>query len=334
MSNDQQTIAIVGIESWLGQHMLEVLSASEVPLKSVVPLMASDAEVFIGSWMETPIYGQNLEGFDFSEVDGVIFAAGSAISKQYAPNAVEAGAWVIDLSSAFHEVEAVPMVLSSVNGDAYFNEGEKPKMVTGPSCMSLALCLLLDKLSNVGPLHRVEVATYQSASGLGQKGVDALVQQSAKVLNGQAADDPDEIPKAFNVLPIIDQALSHGYSREEERIYKECKRVLGDDRLVVNATAVRVPVFYGHGAAVHVFFARPLETSDLDTLKKQSGLHLVSDPLQASAVACTQSDPAVRIGRLRQDWVDPCGLHLWLMCDNVHRGVAWNAVQLVMRYIV
>ena len=334
MNASGATIALVGADSGLGERLLEVFSAAGLPIETLVPLLVDANEPFVGQWQEQMLYGQSLDAFDFSTCQGVIFAAGSSISKTWVPRVVESGAWVLDLSSAFHAVESMPMVVSGINDGDVFSGKAPPAFVTVPSCMSQALCVLLHQLRALGPLHRVEVATYQSASGAGPQGVERLVTESAQILNGQAPEVNAGGETAFNVRPAIDHLLANGYTQEEARIFKECQRVLGDERLVVNVTATRVPVFYGHGAAVHAFFQRPLEWATVEScLQGASAFSWRLDPVEASSIACTREDPPVRVARVRQDWIDPCGLHLWLMYDTVQRGVAWNATQLVQRFL-
>jgi aspartate-semialdehyde dehydrogenase len=275
---------------------------------------------------------QDLARFDFSQVQLALFSAGAAVSKEYAPKAVAAGAVVVDNSSQFRYEPDVPLVVAEVNPAALAGHRARG-IVANPNCSTMQLMVALKPLHDAAGIERLTVATYQSVSGAGRKGIEELGRQSAELLNGRPIE-PKAFAKqiAFNCLPHIDAFQDNGYTREEMKIVWETRKILGDESIRVSATAVRVPVFYGHSEAVHLETRTKLTAAEArELLKKAPGVEVLDEPATGGyptpVTEAAYRDP-VFVGRIREDLSHPRGLALWVVADNVRKGAALNAVQL------
>lgn len=332
-------VAVIGASGLVGQTIIEILSERAFPLASLTLVASRDSE-----GMAVPFRGQSLsiqplDTFDFATVDLAFFAIDTALSEEYVPRTLEAGCLVIDNSRAFRMDPAVPLVVPEVNAHT-LPDGLARGLFANPNCSTIALALVLKCLDDLAGLTRVEIATYQSVSGAGRAGLEALSRETARRLNGLPIDpDPAfaEVPIAFNVIPQIDDFEPSGYTREEMKLVHELRKILDRPALEVNPTAVRVPVFYGHAAAVHARFRETLPPERArEALQAASGVRVI-DALAPAGYPTPVTHAALQdevfVGRLRQDLDSPKGLNLWVVADNVRKGAALNAIQIAERLV-
>ncbi|MDR1075921.1 MAG: aspartate-semialdehyde dehydrogenase [Xanthomonadaceae bacterium] len=334
MSNQQNrafTVAVVGATGAVGETMLSILAERKFPVGGIVPLAS---ERSAGSEIEfdgKKITVRDLATFDPKGVDIALFSAGGGISKEYAPKFAAAGAVVIDNSSAFRYDDDVPLVVSEVNPEAAKN---RPRgIIANPNCSTMQLMVALAPLHRAAGIERINVATYQSVSGGGRSALEELGRQTAAILNFQDPD-PRRFPMqiAFNLIPHIDDFLDNGFTKEEMKLVWETRKILSDDSIQVNPTAVRVPVFYGHSEAVNIETKTKLTPEAArEILGKAAGVVVVDERKAAGyptpVTHASGTDP-VYVGRIRDDLSHPRGLNLWIVADNIRKGAALNAVQL------
>ena len=325
-------IAVVGATGAVGQVVVELLAEREFPVGALHLLASPDSAGKTVSFGGRHIRVRQLEGFDFSSVRLAFFAAGSDIAAHYAPLAAAAGCMVIDKSSHFRLRPDVPLVVPEVNGHALAELGAG-RLIASPNCSTIQLVVALKPLLDAFGLARINIATYQSVSGAGRRGVEELAGQSARLLNGQPAG-PGTFPRqiAFNVVPQVETFGAGGYTTEELKIVAESRRVLGIAGLPINPTCVRVPVFYGHSQAVHLETGvKASAAAARAVLAAAPGVRVLDDPANGdfpTAVGEAAGDDAVWVGRIREDLSHPMGLNLWVVSDNVRKGAALNSVQI------
>ena len=329
----QFRVAIVGATGLVGETMASVLEERDFPVSELYAL-ASERSVGRGlSFRGRYVPVRELQGFDFAQCDFALFSAGAAVSREYAPLAAAAGCLVIDNTSEFRLREDVPLVVPEVNPEALAGIGASG-IIANPNCSTIQLVVALKPLYDAAGIERISVATYQSVSGAGREALEELVRQSIALLSGKG---PIESPGgakqlAFNCVPHIDVFQDNGYTREEMKIVWETRKILGDASLRVNATAVRVPVFYGHSEAVHIDTRRPLSAGEArELLRNAPGVTVLDEPrLGGYPTAATEAAnrDTVYVGRIREDLAPDRGLNLWVVADNVRKGAATNSVQI------
>ncbi len=331
MGNRKFKVAVVGATGAVGEAMLSILAERKFPASEVIALASertAGREVGFGN---SELIVRDLATFDPKGVDIALFSAGGDISREYAPKFAAAGAVVIDNSSAFRYDDDVPLVVVEVNPDAAKN---RPRgIIANPNCSTMQLVVALKPIHDATGIERVNVATYQSTSGAGRSGMEELGRQTAELLNFQGAE-PKKFPVqiAFNLIPHIDAFEDNGYTREEMKLVWETRKILGDDRIQVNPTAVRVPVFYGHSEAVNVETREPITADAVRALLEKAPGVVVVDERKAGGYPtpvthASGTDP-VYVGRIRQDLSHPRAVNLWVVSDNIRKGAALNAVQL------
>jgi aspartate-semialdehyde dehydrogenase len=322
-------IAVVGVSSLIGAAVIDELRARKL---AIAELHALDDERSVGAPVsdeEVKLTVGDVAAFDFSRVDLVFFCGRAALSERYA-QAAAAHAWVIDGSAAFRTRADVPLVAADVNSHMLDSVGRRG-LIALPGSASVALATALAPLHELAGLSRVDVATYQAVSGSGRGAMDELAGETVAMLSGKKARGRAFGRQiAFNVIPLVDTLEADGVSREERRLWEETRRVLNLPELAVNATAVRVPVFFGHSLAVHAAFERSISVGDaLKVLQRGSGLGLI-DPesiaeFPTPATVATEPD-RVYVGRVRSDLTRDRGLNFWVVADNVRKCAAHNAV--------
>lgn len=327
-------IAVVGAASLIGEAVIDELRARKMPFAE---LHALDDERNVGR----PVTGDeaaesaktlalsDVAAFDFSRVDLVFFCGRSALSERYA-EAAAAHAWVIDGSAAFRARADVPLVAADVNPGALDGIGAQG-LIALPGSAGVALATVLAPLHALAGLQRAEVATYQAVSGSGRAAMDELAGETVAMLSGKKARGRAFGRQiAFNVIPQVDTLEADGASREERRLWEETRRVLDLPRLQINATAVRVPVFFGHSLAVHASFERSLSAADAAlVLRRGTGLSLIeADSTMEFPTPATlaMAPDKVYVGRLRADPTRDRALNFWVVADNVRKCAAHNAV--------
>jgi aspartate-semialdehyde dehydrogenase len=325
------TVAVVGATGAVGRTMIQVLTEREFPLGELRALASSRSagrpvHVAGRSW---PVEEATPE--TFRGVDIALFSAGGNVSRHLAPAAVEAGAAVVDNSSAFRMDEDVPLVVAGVNDAAA--ESHRG-IVANPNCSTMQLAPVLMALRDSVGLERVIVDTYQAVSGTGHKAVAELDEQIAAHAAGR---EPEARvyphPIAFNALPEIDVFLDDGYSKEEWKVIHESRKILDLPELRVSCTAVRVPVFTAHSEAVHVETREPIDPERARELfAAVPGVVVIDDPAAHRYPLATEAAgrDEVFVGRIRNDvsLADGRGLAFWVVSDNLRKGAATNAVQI------
>ena len=318
-------IAVVGASSLIGEALIEELNARKFPRAE---LHALDEERDLGRPLASDAGATDVAHFDFSRVDLAFFCGRAALSARYA-DAAAAHAWVIDSSSTFRMQERVPLVVADVNAGVL--EGMTRGLVALPGSASVALATALAPLHALAGLERAEVATYQAVSGSGRVAIDELAGETVAMLSGKKARGRAFGRQiAFNVIPQVDAFDADGSSREERRLWHETRRILGLANLAINATAVRVPVFFGHSLAVHATFERTLGVPDAArVLQRGTGLCLIEAGTAAefpTPATLASAPDKVYVGRLRADLTRDRALNFWIVADNVRKCAAHNAV--------
>jgi aspartate-semialdehyde dehydrogenase len=270
-----------------------------------------------------------------------LFSPGASVSEIYAPIAAAAGCIVIDNTSQFRYDEDIPLVVPEVNPQAialYKNRG----IIANPNCSTIQMLVALKPIYDAVGIDRINVCTYQAVSGTGKEAIEELASQTANLLNAKAIK-AEVYPKqiAFNVLPQIDVFMDNGYTKEEMKMVWETQKIMGDANIKVNATAVRVPVFFGHSEAVHIETKQKITVEQVrDLLRNAPGVVLMDERVNGgypTAVTEAANHDATFVGRVREDISHPKGINLWVVADNVRKGAALNSIQiaeeLVKNYI-
>ena len=320
-------IAIVGATGLVGQTILEVLQEYRVPVSELVALAREGGgrSVIFGG-RSIPV--EPLDGMDWSRVDVAFFAAGNPVSEAYAPKATEAGVTVIDKSSRFRMVPGVPLVVPEVNGATIGDA----RLIASPNCSTIQLVIALAPLARQFGLERIIVSTYQAVSGTGREAVTELEDETRHQIRGEALNPVVyPVPIAHNVLPFCDSFGDGDYTGEEWKLMRETSKILGEE-LALSATAVRVPVYVGHAESVYIETREPWSMDAVRAaLGKGPSVRIVDDP--ARGLVPTPRDAAgqddVLVGRIRKDPHHPRGLHLFVVADNLRRGAATNAIDIM-----
>lgn len=325
-------LAIVGATGAVGVTIREILEERKFPIENIF-LLASERSAgerlqFNGQSVSV----QNLAEFDFSKVDVALFSAGGAISEEYAPKAVKAGAVVVDNTSVYRYQDDIPLVVTEVNPERiadYKNRG----IIANPNCSTMQMMVALKPIQDAVGIEHINVATYQAVSGSGQKAVEELAKQTAQLLNArEVTHEVYDKQIAFNVLPNIDVLQENGYTKEEMKMVWETHKILEDDSIGVSPTAVRVPVFYGHSEAIHLQTRKPIDIEAVrGLLSDADGVELVDDMSQlsyATPVTHASGKDGVFVSRVRKDVGIENGIALWVVSDNVRKGAALNTVQI------
>jgi aspartate-semialdehyde dehydrogenase len=327
-------VAVVGATGMVGHEMLRVLAQRHFPSERVVALASERSKGLSVGYNGGSISIDLLDEKSFKGIDIALFAASSDIALIYGPLAAEAGALVIDNSSAWRMKENVPLVVPEVNSDDIRdNEG----IVANPNCCAIPLTVILNPLKQAVGLERVLVSTYQSASGAGRALVDELEDQTKAIAAGtepQAIAYPYQL--AYNVVPGGWRPESEGYNEEEVKIVNETRKILHMPELRITATCVRVPVPVGHGESVFVETTRKITADEARTLFGSAPGVMVEDDPHAKLYPTPHGvagKDEVYVGRIRNDASTKNGLALWLVSDNLRKGAALNAVQIAEQAI-
>ena len=324
-------VAIVGATGAVGETMLKILAERQFPVGTLHVLASARSAGEKVEYGARQLVIQDLATFDPAGVDIALFSAGGSVSKEYAPKFAAAGAVVIDNSSVFRNDDDVPLVVSEVNPEAARN---RPRgIIANPNCSTMQLMVALAPIHRAVGIERINIATYQSVSGTGRRALEELGKQTAGMLNFREVE-PEVYPVqiAFNVIPHGGDFLDNGYTSEEMKLVWETRKILGDDTIGVNATVVRVPVFYGHSEAVHIETREKISAAQARALlEKAPGVEVVDEQVGGgypTPVTHASGNDPVYVGRIREDISHPRGLDLWVVSDNIRKGAALNAVQL------
>ncbi len=329
-------IAIVGATGAVGEVLIELLQSRAFPVTELHLLASSRSAGTRIQFGHHYISVKDVEQFDFKGINFVFFAAGGDVSAAHAARAQAAGCVVIDKSSRFRLAPDVPLVVPEVNGHC-LEQVRKGSMVASPNCSTAQLVMVLAPLHRAAGVLRVNIATYQAVSGAGRSGISALASETADLLNVKPVGEPKTFPvqMAFNVIPQVERMGPNGFTTEEEKLIAETRRILELPDLAINPTCVRVPVFFGHGQAVHIELGKSLTAQEAsDILIAMPGLQVHSDPsyLPTPVVDAVGHDEVV-VGRIRVDPSHRSGIDLWTVGDNTRKGAALNSVQIAERLV-
>ena len=331
--SEKLNIAVVGATGAVGEAMLSILAEYGFGNANVHALASERSLGKTVDFGNRCLAVEVLDDFDFAGCDFALFSAGGGISLKHAPRAAAAGCTVIDNTSAFRLDPEIPLVVPEINGDLLENL-EPGSIIANPNCSTIQMLIAIAPIHAIAGLDRVNVATYQSVSGAGSEGMEELARQTMDRLSFKDVK-PSVFaqPIAFNAIPVIDTMQDNDYTREEMKLHWETCKILRDDSIGVNATAVRIPVFYGHSEAVHLETSRDISIEAVrEAMHKAPGLVLIDDndpKAQVTAVTHAAGKDEVFVSRLRRDHSHPRGINLWVVGDNVRKGAALNAVQIL-----
>ncbi|HWN48203.1 MAG TPA: aspartate-semialdehyde dehydrogenase [Steroidobacteraceae bacterium] len=326
-------VAVLGATGLVGDTMIRVLQERDFPVSELLPLASNRS---LGKRVEfrgrhIPVI--DVATFDFKRAQIGLFSAGGEVSREYAPKAAAAGCIVIDNTSEFRYDDDIPLVVPEVNAHAIV-EYKKRGIIANPNCSTIQMVVALKPIYDAVGITRINVATYQSVSGAGKEAVDELAAQTTRLMSGEEPDKPKVIAKriAFNCVPQIDKFMDNGYTKEEMKMVWETRKIFGDQSILVNATAVRVPVFFGHSEAVHVETRKKITAEAArELLRKSPGIEVIDErkpggyPTAATEAA---NQDTVYVGRIREDISHERGLNLWIVSDNIRKGAATNSIQI------
>ncbi|MFO7596288.1 MAG: aspartate-semialdehyde dehydrogenase [Desulfocurvibacter africanus] len=324
----QWKVAVVGATGAVGREMLKTLEQREFPCE-VTPFSSSRSAGSKVPFRDGELTVKELKEDSFKGFDLALFSAGGSTSLKFAPLAAQQGCVVVDNSSAWRMDPKIPLVVPEVNAhDLEWHPG----IIANPNCSTIQMVVVLKPLHDVATIKRVVVSTYQAVSGTGQKAIVELENQVRRLMSGHEAN-PEVYPHqiAFNCLPQIDVFLENEYTKEEMKMVHETQKIMGDDSIKVTATAVRVPVFYGHSESVNVEFEKPITPQGARAILSQApGVRVFDNPSEKiypmAIVAAGEDDTFV--GRIRKDETIDNGLNMWIVADNIRKGAALNAVQI------
>jgi aspartate-semialdehyde dehydrogenase len=325
-------IAVVGATGVVGESMLEILAERKFPVGKVHALASERSVGKTVAFGNKELKVGDLAEFDFSSVQIGLFSPGASISAIYAPQAVEAGCVVIDNTSQFRYDDDIPLVVPEVNEDA-IADYTKRGIIANPNCSTIQMVVALKPIYDAVGIERVNVCTYQAVSGAGRELIEDLVHETTTLLNGRPLERQGPTKQiGFNVIPHIDVFLDNRYTKEEMKMVWETRKILGDNEILVNPTAVRVPVFYGHSEAIHIETRDKISARQVaDLLRDAPGVQVL-DGIETGhyPTAVTESSGAdpVFVGRIREDISHPRGIDLWVVADNIRKGAALNSVQI------
>ena len=325
-------VAVVGATGAVGECMLEILAERKFPVGKVHALASERSAGNTVSFGRRELVVENLADFDFSQVQIGLFSPGASVSAIYAPKAGAAGCVVIDNTSQFRYEADIPLVVPEVNPGALADFRNR-NIIANPNCSTIQMLVALKPIYDAVGIERINVATYQAVSGTGKEAIEELATQTASLLNGRPVEAkvyPRQI--AFNVLPHIDAFQDNGYTKEEMKMVWETRKILGDERIQVNPTCVRVPVFYGHSEAVHIETREKISAEQARRLLAAAPGVVVLDDRAPGGYPTPVGDASgkdpVFVGRIREDISHPRGLDLWVVADNVRKGAALNSIQI------
>ena len=329
---DKVNIAVVGATGAVGEVMLDILADRMVPAKNVYPLASERSLGKQVNFGNTTIAVNDLATFDFSKVQIGLFSAGASVSKVYAVKAAETGCVVIDNTSQFRYQKDIPLVISEVNPEKiadHVNTG----IIANPNCSTMQMLVALKPIHDAVGITRINVATYQAVSGSGKKAIEDLVHQTSALLNGRPVKLEGKNKQiAFNAVPQIDSFQDNRYTKEEMKMVWETQKIFDDETIMVNPTAVRIPVFYGHSEAVHIETKLKITQDEVvNLMKKAPGIKLIDGTTigqYPTAVSDGSGSDPVFVGRIREDISHPQGINMWIVADNIRKGAALNTIQI------
>lgn len=340
MKKQSYNVAVVGATGAVGQEMISILQERNFPIGELKALASERSHGREIEFNGRKIQVHKLGKTSFKDIDIALFSAGASRSREFAPIAVEAGAVVIDNSSAFRMEEDIPLIIPEINPHR-IADYTKRGIIANPNCTTAVAIMALKPIHDIAKIKRVVAASYQAVSGAGAQAMEELRIQTKAIMEGKPFDSrvfPHQI--AFNLLPHIDTFLENGYTKEEMKLHNETRKILEDDSMQLTATTVRVPVFRAHSVAVNIETERKISVSEARTaLKNFPGVRVVDEPQNLRypmPIEAAGKDECL-VGRIREDYTVPSGISLWVVGDQLRKGAALNAVQiaevLISKYV-
>ncbi len=332
MKRENYNVAVVGATGAVGQEMIKILGERNFPVAGLKLLASERSHGKELDFRGEKIRVEELSKNSFKGINIALFSAGGERSREFAPKAADAGAVVVDNSSAFRMEPNVPLVIPEINAHAiaqYKNRG----IIANPNCTTAIFLMAIKPLHDLGKIKRVVASSYQATSGAGARALEELKIQ----IRAWAKDEPMEVKVfphqiAFNLIPQIDSFLENGYTKEEMKLHNETRKILEDESIQITATTVRVPVFRAHSVAVSIETERKITIKEAkDALSRFPGVRVVDEPQSAKypmPILAAGKDECL-VGRIREDYTIPCGLSFWVVGDQLRKGAALNAVQIV-----
>jgi len=327
-------VAVVGATGAVGNEMVATLEERNFPVEKLRLFASERSEGKTLDFHGKPVAVEILTDKVFAGIDIALFSAGGDRSLEFAPAAAKAGCVVVDNSSAWRMDPGVPLVVPEVNPqDIDWHKG----IIANPNCSTIQMVVALKPIHDAARIKRVVVTTFQSVSGTGKKAMDELLNQTKDMLNFKDITPvvyPHQI--AFNCLPHIDKFMDDGYTKEEIKMVKETKKIMGDDSIKVTATTVRVPVFRGHSESINIETEKKLSANEARAILSVAPGVIVYDAPEKNiyplpTIAANRDD--VYVGRIREDDTIENGLNIWIAADNLRKGAALNAVQIAEELI-
>ena len=322
-------IAVVGATGAVGREMIKILEERNFPFNKVKFIATEKSVGKEINFFNEVIKVEKIKDGVFNDIDIALFSIGSGPSREIVPNAVNEGAIVIDNSNAFRMREDVPLVVPEINSEKIF---EHNGIIANPNCSTIQLVMALKPIYDDYGIKRLVISTYQAVSGTGKKAIDELNNQISQYISNEDITYevyPEQI--VFNALPHIDIFMENNYTREEMKMIRETRKILNCPNLKITATAVRVPVFYGHSESVNIELNKDIVLEELiKLLNSTEGLRVVEKyPL----ARMSEEIDDVMVGRIRKDESLRYGINLWIVANNLRKGAALNAVQIAEKLI-
>ena len=333
MTTRQWKVAVLGATGLVGDTMIKVLEERNFPVAELFPLASNRSLGKTVEFKGKKIDVIDVDTFDFSKADIGLFSAGGDVSRIYAPKAGAAGCVVIDNTSEFRYDDDIPLVVPEVNPHDIAKYKAR-HIIANPNCSTIQMMVALKPIHDAAHIERINVATYQSVSGAGKEGVEELAEQAVALMSGKGPVKPKIIAAqiAFNVVPQIDKFQDNGYTKEEMKMFWETRKIFGDPDIRVNATTVRVPVFFGHSEVVNVETRRKITADEARALLAKAPGVVVVDSRKPGGYPTPAIEAAgkdeVYVGRIREDISHERGLNFWIVSDNIRKGAATNSVQI------
>ena len=327
-------LAVVGATGAVGQEMIKILEERNFPINNIKFIASKRSEGKKLSFLNNEIVVESINDDTFEDVDIALFSIASSLSKKYAPQAVKSGAVVIDNSNAFRMDKNVPLVVPEINSNKIEDNNG---IIANPNCSTIQLVMAINSIYKKYGIKRLVVSTYQAVSGTGQKAIDEMEKQLDDYKNDKELKHkvyPHQI--AFNLLPHIDEFQENGYTREEMKVVRETRKILDDNKIPITTTAVRVPVFNGHGESVNLETQKSFELADIKEIIENTENVKLIDEINNNIYPMPimiEKDDNVLVGRLRKDYSKKNALNMWIVANNLRKGAALNAVQIAEKLI-
>ncbi|MBJ89693.1 MAG: aspartate-semialdehyde dehydrogenase [Woeseia sp.] len=327
-------VAVVGATGVVGEAVFEILAERKFPVGEIHALASERSVGKTVAFGNRQLCVQDTSSFDFSTVQIGFFSAGADVSAEYAPKATAAGCIVIDNTSRFRFEDEVPLIVPEVNGNKISDYRAKG-IIANPNCSTIQMVVALKPIHDAVGITRINVATYQAVSGAGKNAMQELARHSAAMLSGKSTGirgDEGYKQIAFNAVPHIDEFQDNRYTKEEMKMVWETKKIMDDESINVNPTAVRIPAFFGHSEAIHIETRDKISAAQVCKLMREApGVELI-DGTEAGQYPTARTDASgtnpVYVGRVREDISHPKGINLWVVSDNIRKGAALNSIQI------